>query len=254
MSFDAIAPAYDATFTDRPLGRLLRDLVRRQLPFQRGETVLELGAGTGADAAWLAGRGVRVVATDAAEQMLAHTRQRVPADVPVLRFDLNQPDWESLQSFTPFDGVFANFGVWNCAANRPAIITGLAERVRPGGRVVLVVMGRHCLWEIGWHLLHAEPRRAFRRWRDGRTAHAGAGETVRVWYPSARHTRREFEPAFRHIATRNAGAWLPPSYLADRIERYPRTLRRLAWLDQHTAHSDIAAALSDHYLIEMERT
>jgi len=52
-TFDAVASGYDAAFTERTLGRMLRAAVRERLPFAAGDRVLELGCGTGEDAIWL---------------------------------------------------------------------------------------------------------------------------------------------------------------------------------------------------------
>src|SRR5215207_7784405 len=72
-AFDLLAPTYDEDFTCSPIARWLRDQTHARLDtlFHAGETVLELGCGTGEDALYLARRGVRVLATDASEEMLA---------------------------------------------------------------------------------------------------------------------------------------------------------------------------------------
>jgi len=173
-AFDPVAPRYDAAFTDRLLGHWLREAVRERLAFSPGEHVLELGCGTGVDAVWLAERGVRVTATDASPAMLAEVeakavRAGVADRVSVARLELTAIE----TSFEPFDGAFSNFGALNCLAERRSLAEALAGWVRPGGRVVLVLMGPVCAWEIVWHLGHGQPRKAFRRLRIGAAAHVG---------------------------------------------------------------------------------
>src|SRR5579871_4086851 len=77
--FEALAHDYDASFTQTPIGRLLRQAVWRRLDarFSPGDRILELNCGTGEDAIYLAKRGCRVVATDTAVAMLRATQTKV---------------------------------------------------------------------------------------------------------------------------------------------------------------------------------
>jgi ubiquinone/menaquinone biosynthesis C-methylase UbiE len=76
VAFVRIAATYDAQWTDRPVGRAQRDLVWRNADrlFHAGDAILDIGCGTGEDAAHFTARGVRVHATDVSAQMT-----RVPA-------------------------------------------------------------------------------------------------------------------------------------------------------------------------------
>ena len=258
-SFDTVAEGYDETFTHTRLGRWLRGAVWAELaPLVRpGDTVLELGCGTGEDAVWLARRGARVVATDAAPAMLEVARQKavvagVTGRVAFAQFDASRgegtflPRWEE-----KFDLVFANFGVLNCLPERRPLAEALALWVRPGGKAVFVVMGPLCPWEIAWHLAHGQMRAAFRRWRGGVEAHVGKGATVRVWYPTPWRLRREFRPHFRHLKSAGIGVLLPPSYLGHLVDRWPRAFERLT--EWEKALGAAGAWLGDHYLIAFER-
>lgn len=268
--FDTAAPAYDATFTHTRLGRWLREAVRERLAaaFQPGDLVLELGCGTGEDAIWLAQRGVQAVATDAAPAMLEVARWKAEAAGVMgrVRFEAldlgSLPDqWEGSPVENPhseirnsrFDGAFSNFGALNCLPDRRPVAEALARWVRPGGRVVLVVMGPFCPWEVAWHLGHGEACTAFRRLRPGVEAHVGHGATARVWYPSPRRLRAEFAPHFRHLETVGIGALLPPSYLNHLAERWPRFFEALALLDRRLGHVFPWTWLNDHYLTVFER-
>ncbi len=271
--FDGAARDYDATFTDSRLGRWLRETVWEYLAeaFQPGDHVLELGCGTGEDAVWLAQRDVRVTATDAAPAMLeiafckaeaAGMGDRVSfgwldlADIGYSVLDIGDGAGpiSNIQYPTPnFDGVFSNFGALNCLADRRPLAEALSGWVRPGGRVVLVVMGPLCPWEIAWHLAHGDVRTAFRRFRSGVEAKVGDRETVQVWYPSPRRLRAEFAPCFRHVGTAGIGALLPPSYLSHLVERWPRVFGVLARWDRRLGRVSPWTWLNDHYLMVFER-
>lgn len=70
---------YDRGMRLLTLGRI--DRVKRKIAeryIEPGQTVLEIGCGTGALAAQMSGRGARVVGIDVSERMLALARQAVP--------------------------------------------------------------------------------------------------------------------------------------------------------------------------------
>lgn len=257
--FDTAAAAYDEAFTTRPLARLLRAAARTHLEaaFGPGDRVLELGCGTGEDAVWLAARGVRVTATDASPAMLARAAEKARArgladGVDLVRTDL--AEGELPEAPGGFDGSFSSFGPLNCLEKRRRLAASLADRVRPGAPVLLMVMGPLCPWEVGWHLLRLEPAKAFRRLRRGAEAPVGNPPVaVRVWYPTPRRLRSDFEPWFRHRRTVGIGVVLPPPYLARLVEGRPALLRRLASWDRRAGAGFPGTWLNDHYLSILER-
>jgi SAM-dependent methyltransferase len=267
--FDAVAAEYDARFSSRRLGRWLREAVWQRLEplFQPGDQVLELGCGTGEDALWLARRGCRVTATDASTAMLAIAQQKADAAglrgaISFQQLDLGRlPDRldgevRGLADGPPanqLDGALSNFGALNCLADRRPLAAWLAERIRPGGRVALVVMGPCCPWEVAWHLAHGQLHSATRRFRAGGRAALGAGPGLRVWYPSPRRLQAELAPHFRLRRTQAIGVLLPPGELAHLADRWPRAFARLASLERQTGGWWVWSWLSDHYLAIFER-
>ncbi|MDX1383109.1 MAG: class I SAM-dependent methyltransferase [Thermoanaerobaculia bacterium] len=262
-AFDAVARGYDAGFTDLRLGRWLRRRVQDELAgaFPTGSHVLELGCGTGEDAIWLAQRGLRVTATDASAAMLEHARSKAEARAvgDAIRFehlDLRAldaiPSEAGLEELV-FDGAFSDFGALNCVRERRSLGAWLAPRVRSGGRLVLVVMGPLCPWEILGHLARARPGRALRRLRPGRPARLAPGAEIEVWYPSPRRLRRELAPWFRPAGLRGLGSLLPPTDFAAWVDRRPRLFSRLASWDRRVAPFFPATWLADHYVALFER-
>lgn len=249
--FDRLAATYDDDFTRSRTAAYLRARVHARLleRLKAGDHLLELGSGTGEDAAFLAAHGIRVTATDASPAMrdvARHKTAHLPG-VDVMPLDMNALPAQGFSG--PYDAVLANFGALNCAADRRALAAWLAPRIRPGGVALLAVMGRLCLWEIGWHLLHGQPRRAFRR-LNGR-ARFGA---LWVTYPTPRQLAADFAPAFRRDRLEALGLFLPPSEVFAAVERRPRLWRALAALETRVAPHAWAAPLADHYWIVLERT
>lgn len=255
-AFDSLAANYDRDFSESVIAQHLRGRVHARLDrhFQAGDHVLDLGCGTGEDALYLAGRGVRVTATDVSEAMLAITRAKA-ADNPLIRVD--KIDLRYIPSKTAFipnlRGVIANFGVVNCLKNWRSLAAWLAEILPAGGIAGFGVMSPLCLWEIGWHGANGEFGTAVRRLRGKATFHGdnGAGMTIR--YPTIRRLTQDFAPEFRRIYVAPLGLALPPSDLYAAFNNRQRTLANLTKIDQKLSTFSQFALFADHYWIEFER-
>ena len=152
-----------------------------------------------------------------------------------------------------YDGAFSNFGALNGVADVDTVAHALSRWVRPGGRLVLVVMGPWCPWEWGWYLARGQVRTAFRRFRRGGQAHVGDGATMRVWYPSPRRLRTAFAPYFMHRQTVGVGVLLPPTFARSLVDRWPSLFAKLARLDARAGRVFPGTRLNDHYLTVFER-
>ena len=131
--FDGVAEKYDRTNTVLSFGqdRSWRRSTRAALKLQQGETVLDLGAGTGVSTQELAKSGADVIGADISLGMLAVGR-RVRPEVKLVAADalaLPFPD-------KTFDAVTASFVLRN-VANTPAALRELARVTKPGGRMVI---------------------------------------------------------------------------------------------------------------------
>jgi SAM-dependent methyltransferase len=264
-AFEEQALTYDERFTNGALGRLLRARAWRRFDacFAAAERVLDIGCGTGEDAVYLARRGLHVVALDASAAMVAVARQKALAAGLADRIDVRRATIESLAAppasdggplsgvGPKFDGALSNFGALNCCAPGllPAVARGLAPLLKPGSRVLLVVMGPLVPWEWLWLLSHGERRNVFRRLRaDGVRWH-----DINVHYPSIRTVRRAFSPAFRYRRASGLGCFVPPTYAQPWALRHARVLGFLDRCERRLEGVAPIAWLSDHYILELER-
>jgi len=250
--FDSLAADYDLRFTSSHLGVLLREAAHRRLDvrFAAGDRVLELACGTGEDAVHLGLRGVRVVATDASEEMIERAWTKVAAAGLTDWIETQPLAIENLASLSgPFDGAFSNFGGLNCVADLAGLGRTLGDLVRPGGMVLLCVMGPFVPWEWAGFLLRGELGKAFRRLRRGGVQWRG----ITVRYPSPTALRRVFSPAFHPLRLSAVGALLPPTEWEPWAARHPRLLAALARWERRLETVSPLPWLADHYLLELER-
>ena len=252
--FEALASSYDDTFTRTCIGTRMRRAVWRRLDaaFRSGDRILELGCGTGEDAVHLAGRGVVVLATDPADGMVVEARAKagragLEDRVTARTLDAGRLDETDLGG--PFDGAFSNFGALNCVPGLAAVSAGLSRHVRPGGRVLLCLMGRYVPWEWGWFLARGDRKAAFRRLAAGGTEWRG----LPIAYPPVRELRRLFAPGFRFRGARAIGVLVPPSYVETWAARHPRLLAALDAVERRVEALPPLPSLADHVLIELER-
>lgn len=277
-AFDAFAGDYDTDFTHSKLGRLLRPRVWEKLAqyFSPGQHVLELACGTGEDAVWLAQQGVRLTATDGSAEMVRQAQAKAEAagvsnQIEVVQISLQEigdpPTVRDSSSFVLrplpvssgrrtavsgqlFDGVFSNFGGLNTIGRWGALAESLATIIRPGGTAILVPMGPFCPWEILWHAGHGQLQTAFRRWQNSAPAQIGEA-TIPIWYPSASRLRADFAPWFKHLHTESLGLWLPPSYLDQFVNRWPKFFAALNKVEKATAR--LTKSWGDHFIIIFQR-
>ncbi|MCI0624006.1 MAG: methyltransferase domain-containing protein [Acidobacteria bacterium] len=257
--FDAVARDYDRVFTESLIGRAQRQAVwaiASQI-LRPGQRILELNCGTGVDAVFLAGLGCEVVGLDSSAEMVAVAQQRVETErkkdgITILQIATEQLG--RLPAEADYDAVFSNFGGLNCVAGLEAMAKELSRLVRRGGPVLLCLLNRCCLWEVGYYLAHLRFARALRRWQpDGAVAKLGHSTEVRVHYPSVVDLIHALHPYFRYRKHCAIGLTVPPSYLESWALRHPRLLDFAGELDARLSAWPVVRSLGDHYLAHFER-
>jgi ubiquinone/menaquinone biosynthesis C-methylase UbiE len=259
LAFDAIAPSFDSRFGEWLSVAAQRDQVRRALltAFPRGGRILEIGGGTGDDAAWLAQQGFELVLTDASPAMVVLANRKLRplgarAETAAAE-DLEGFAERHLAAGAPlFDGVFSNFAPLNCVNDLTPVAGGLARLVKPGGAVMLVLFGVASPGDILVETLRGRAHQAFRRFRRDAVPARLGGQHFTVRYHRAREIRAAMHPWFKPVQRIGIGVFVPPSAAEPWISRHPRTLRALETLDRFAGRA--LAPLGDHILHHFERT
>jgi SAM-dependent methyltransferase len=240
--FERLAPRYDELWTETPVGRAQRSAVWRVVErlFGAGDCVLDIGCGTGEDAAHLGSHGVLVYGIDASPAMVARARARaVMAEVGRIE-DLGRASsarLDKLKHVPPlFDGAISNFGALNCVEDLAGVARALGALVRPGGYVTICTMGRFCVWETLYYGLRLDFKRALRRL---------AGRAGEIRYPTVRQLHADFAADFELVSWSGVGKLVPPSY----VKLSARIVNVLARFDR----LPILRAYADHRLLVFKR-
>ena len=256
LAFDRLAPSYDALVsgdafqhqraqTHAALRRWIKPAAR----------VMEIGCGTGADTLFLARLGARIVACDPSEEMLSRTRRRlaiagVGDRVGTLLCGLQDlPRFlDALDHGEGFDAIVSNFGALNCAPSLDPLGIVACRHLRPGGAVILGLIGRTCLWETAYFIARGERAKAARR-RLPTVAVPVAGVDVPTFYHRRGDVHACLGEAFRLDGAIGIGVAVPPPFLESRWQQVPALIRRAAaGIDRMAAAWPLLNQLGDHTL------
>jgi ubiquinone/menaquinone biosynthesis C-methylase UbiE len=241
-AFDRLAAGYDAAWTDSPAGSTQRALVWRHVDplFQPGDALLDIGCGTGTDAAHYGSRGVRVHATDPSPEMIrvAATRGGFTTAIAAAQEIDGAP--------ASYDGAISNFGALNCVADLASVARRVGRLVRPGGRVAVCLIGRCCLWETLYYAARLQFGKAQRRWKTGAVI---TSLGVPIYYHSVAELRAAFAPDFACERWAGIGLLVPPSY----VELPRGMVRMLGAVDWWLSGWPLLRGLADHRLLILVR-
>ncbi len=208
---DGLAPGYDASLAENPVAIGMRRQLWRHYArvFPRTGRLLDLAAGTGSDALFLAERGARVVALDVSAGMLSELERRAARCGVAVATRLAAAEHLDTLSLEPesFDGALAAFAGLNTIADLPGLSKNLARLLKPGGRVVFHALNAFCLWET----LHLVLRGHRPRPRVGRTRIGG--ELVDYWFFQPYQLwRAAFAPEFALCQVYAMSVLVPPAW------------------------------------------
>lgn len=150
-AFNAIAAGYDARDNRNPILQWMRRAVHRiylkELPPKAH--VLELNAGTGVDAVFLAERGYSVFATDISEEMIRVLMSNAKAQISNGTVKAKAASFDEIGTIPDggFDAVVSNFGGLNCINDFSKLSDDIAAKLNPEGLFIAVVMNKICPWK-----------------------------------------------------------------------------------------------------------
>jgi SAM-dependent methyltransferase len=258
QAFDSVAAVYDGPLGNNALvqrvrARTLAAVTRSVAP---GAAVLDLGCGTGIDAAFLAQQGYLVTAIDWSPEMVRRTQERaiqagLDGVLAVHHLGIHELDRLPVAGF---DAAYSDLGSLNCVPDLAAAARSIAARLRPRGTLVASVIGRVCPWELALFAVKRQWRRARIRAAKGTVPVPLNGRTVWTAYYHPSEFRSAFESAgFALDSLRGLGLLVPPPYMLAFAQRHRRAVAVLQALEDRVAGWPGLREWGDHFLIVMQR-
>jgi ubiquinone/menaquinone biosynthesis C-methylase UbiE len=253
-AFSRKALVYDAFGQDHPnLTRMREQVYRHLLDYARPPArILELNAGTGSDALFLAQAGFHVHATDLAPGMLAQIERKIAQHNLQNRMTAQQCSFTELEKISapPFDVIFSNFGGLNCIPNLHIVTRTLPHLLNHDGIVTWVVMPPICLWDFA-ALAKGDWRTATRRWsRNGILANV-EGVRFMTYYFSPAQVASAFGKNFRVLRVQGLSIFAPPADRKNFAHRFPRLYRWLVALDNRVCDAYPLRGWGDFFIITL---
>jgi SAM-dependent methyltransferase len=256
-AFNSYAAEYDQHFTQSPIGRMQRERVYRHLlPLLNKETkLLEINCGTGEDALFLSPKVAHILATDISTEMIKEAKRK-KGKTNIMNVDFAAIDARTLHKNLDscFDLLFSDFGGLNCLSSEELKLfsENISSFIHTQGKLVLVIMGKKCLWE-NFLFLKQKDKRLYRRNTDSGVPTNINNSTFNTYYYSPRQIEFLFADSFIAKKIRPIGFFVPPSYLNPYFLNKKWALRLLISLEKLVGSFSFLSNYSDHYLIVLEK-
>lgn len=254
--FDAIALQYDGSFSQSEIGSRMRTIVwnmlEQRMDHSKPLDILEINCGTGEDAVYLANKGHMVIGTDVSSEMIKVARAKSHA----VKFEVcSYLDIKSRFQNQQFDLVFSNFGGLNCADENELriVLNNIVGVLKPHGKLIAVIMGTGCLWEMLYYSAKGQFKNAFRRHAKGGVDTTLDKQKLLTYYYSPGQIK-EFAPlTLKFVVSRPVGFFLPPTYMEGYFSKHLGQLNLLNFLEKKINSLGMLSNMGDHFMIEMKK-
>lgn len=258
QAFSTQSAVFDDIYSSNTIVNYKRERVRAHVlqHLKPNSSILELNAGTGEDAAFFAGLGHKVHATDIAEGMQQKLREKAA------RFGLSDLVSTELCSFTqldqlknqgPYDHIFSNFAGLNCTGELDKVLHSLPALLNAKGVATLVILPKFCLWE-SLLIFKGMFKTATRRWfsKNGAKAHV-EGTHFTCWYYNPSYVIDQVKASMDVLSVEGLCTIVPPSYIEHFAERYPKAYRLLKKWEDKLRYSWPWRFIGDYYIISLRK-
>lgn len=258
VAFTRQSAVFDKQYANNTIVQYKRKRVRAVLQqyLPPASCILELNAGTGDDAIFLAGQGHYVHATDIAAGMQQQLRKKTAAAGMHHRISSELCSYTALHTLSdqgPYDCIFSNFAGLNCTGELEKVLDSFEALLKPGGIVVLVVLSKFCLWETAM-VFKGKWKTAMRRFfsSKGRKANID-GAAFTCWYYSPKFIAKRLQQQFDVLSTEGLCTIVPPSYIENFAEKHPAMFSFLCRWENRLKTAWPWRLTGDYYIISLRK-
>ncbi|MDP9041447.1 MAG: class I SAM-dependent methyltransferase [Bacteroidota bacterium] len=258
LAFTGQSVIFDRLYEEKGIMSYKRTRVRQHLLkyINSGSKILELNAGTGDDAIFLAQHGHYIHATDISAGMQERLKEKLSF------YQLNDFVTTELCSYTslktisnrgPYDCIFSNFAGLNCTGNLDLVLAEFDSLLKPDGIAVLTMLPRFCLWET-LLIFRGKFKTATRRFFSSKGRKANIeGVSFTCWYYSPRYVMSRMKRKFSLIEIEGLCTIVPPSYIGQFSEKYPRVYSFLCKTEDRVKSIWPWKFIGDYFIISLKK-
>ncbi len=255
-AFSRQSVVFDGIYSNNTIINYKRARVRVHIMqhLKPGSAILELNAGTGEDAIFLAQQGHYVHATDISVGMQSVLQQKaMPFGNSITTEICSFTQLHQLKNKGLYDHIFSNFGGLNCTGELEAVLLSFSALLKPGGKITLVIIPPFCLWET-LLVFKGKFKTAFRRFfsGNGRSAHV-EGTSFRCFYYSPSFIINTLHKSFTVLGIEGLCTIVPPSYIDGFAEKHPAAYSFLKNKEDKLKSTWPWKYMGDYFIISLEK-
>ncbi|MDP2884840.1 MAG: class I SAM-dependent methyltransferase [Ignavibacteria bacterium] len=253
-AFDSLAGQYDALFGHNAISERLRQKIYSTIDFwvRPPAKILDINCGTGTDGIHLAEKGFSIVAVDLSSRMIAEANRKSQG-LPNAQFLVASYENIDHIAANEFDLVLSNFGGLNCTQDLTKVGKQVAERLKPGGYFIAVVMPSFSFWETFSFAIRRDFKKAFRRLNRAGTVTQLNGISFTVYYYSPGQVARAFSAGFEVIETFGLNVFSPPPHAWKAAKRFPALTAGLEAIDDLLCRLPVLRSIGDHSVMVLRK-
>jgi ubiquinone/menaquinone biosynthesis C-methylase UbiE len=257
-AFNSIAERYNYTDSSNVILTWMRSIVHeiylKYIP--KNSFILELNAGTGIDAVFLAQHGYKIYAADISDKMISvlNNNAREFINNGLIKSDIKSFDEISEITECNFDAVISNFGGLNCINNFAKLSNDLSNKLKPDGLFIAVVMNKIIPWEIIYFMAKLNIKQAFRRFnKNGIFVPLNNQYSVLTYYFTPAEFYNFFKNNFKKVKLYSLALKTPPPYLAGFFIKFKTLLKIFMKIDNLIKSFPPFNYFGDHFILIMRK-
>jgi SAM-dependent methyltransferase len=216
---------------------------------------MDLGCGTGIDAAHFGQLGYSVTGIDNSREMVSQARKRIERAklTGQVRIENLGAEYLGRLGSEVFDAIYSNLGPLNCVADLHWLAGQCATHLKPRGYLIVSVMARICPWEIVYFTMRGDFAQAERRLSRKMVPVKLENGVVWTRYYSPDEFLRLFANEFRLVGYRALNVILPPPYLVHWYRRARGLGKLMRRLDVRASTLPVLRDMGDHFLMVLQK-